>query len=1628
MLLVGLLPAGHAAAQEFTGPSWQGYDSTFYVGSDVPGNVDTAMDGLTIDYAWNYSKTITDWLNGYHTPQNIADTAHRDFVQRAYERGFKIIIGPKWLQRLTESAPVIENYSGGTTWAKADNGIRLPPLTDNTAATVRQPLNDREVFFTLNAERDIVAGSQQMAGNPCYTIQAFENGGGDVYSLLGETDRTNDIRVSFAMWTDTTDFVDLDVTDADTLAYAVILRREIAGQSDTCKCAIWERFDTLFITGSLYKGGAVITPEGFREIGRVYGMDTIATSLRAGTPVPPNKGNWFGWTNLSANVPNQDTCTALFATLSADRFDSGYVVDRSDLIYEFHTTGLVPVRLLRGKVNPVFYDELNDGIADDLIAATVDSMTADPVLDSVTWRVSITNEIKPLWEYRAYGTVAARLLGEIADNGRQWQLHVNPYQDYGALRALSGDMDSTGVRLIQSMVPQPYTTPPVPVMYADTARMDPTAAEQYFGGKIRFNTITDYELFTSETAAQNAYRLDRDYSSGSLQNWVQAVDVARFRFRQFAPSYPVIPSIQGQGHYPIASTSGDVTRDFGQPSPEYAKEKLWYALACGADGVHLADANWSAYNYGYIHAGDGLHSADSLEYGSLPSPNPAVNFTTRVTWLGIRSRFDTIQQTLAAIRTIDNLIGWKHLIYNQEQVSAFDVGQSPATLPLVDSILAKHSQRYALDGNGAFVDSAAYDARDSTYLEVTHFASGDGDTTDWEEETHYYLILNKRIWPIDTVFADTVVTYNGDTIARNRSPLGYIDVRKPVLRFQNRSSRIADRVVIEGILSGFRDTAYFGDLAELSWLKPGSAELYRVTVLPTLLSDMGTAYNNAVRSENPSSDGRQRDRIAVYERDSVVWLRTVDSLGNWSTPLMLSDEADTVTANGKRVASNMLPSMATSRNNARLTRVVWERLDSAGLSSVESVLIQADPINRITLDTAVLTRQTLMASVPLEGPENLAPSIVGVSDTGGVGGFVVAWAGPDSGVVVMAIRDSTLGGGSLDSKDTTAIYRIHSTDLDSLCRYATVAHRPEMRLINILGSSTQKAGTPPPNVGVGTYRWYNLVHLAYQQGDDDESLNEHINYHRVGAYFPAGTAPGLLVGEPERVDWRLSACSFVHPSIAADSVRVGVAFEIIESSATQRNIGLRFRDTAQIVAAMGYWGTTLYRWGGPLKKSPPWYQVGSIYERPSLTEFPVIGKSASQAQPEGGLTWFWRDDPDNRAFPQFLYRFGQFGSREIGDGKHPGMTLVPAHSGSPFNQTSVFHRLDDSSRVLGLNDVGTPVYRYGGQLLNTPGNPLGYFSTITGDAGIVAEGTVIGYPESCPPYRKMDFGFSFSFDPVTHGQDDVFGPGDPIAPNKTPGLPPSFFAVPGETGATVDTLADAHEVVRSGLFVAGNDPVKIRTLAAGGDSLTEWLNAYGLDTERGNVPANVWVVPELVRASDSVVLWAGDSISARELDTLDDPIDELLSVPVDQVADSGTLVFIRMNAFATLGVTYKTHAGFRFFTVDSTGGFLKMVTPHDGPDDTAEPRPGDAGLAVRVIPNPARDRAEVRIRIRSAGRVALTVWSTTGDLLAQLPELNADGAGEYTITINLAAVRTGAYLLRADQGGESTTARFSVVR
>ncbi|MCE2504342.1 MAG: hypothetical protein J4G05_09845 [Chlorobi bacterium] len=80
-----------------------------------------------------------------------------------------------------------------------------------------------------------------------------------------------------------------------------------------------------------------------------------------------------------------------------------------------------------------------------------------------------------------------------------------------------------------------------------------------------------------------------------------------------------------------------------------------------------------------------------------------------------------------------------------------------------------------------------------------------------------------------------------------------------------------------------------------------------------------------------------------------------------------------------------------------------------------------------------------------------------------------------------------------------------------------------------------------------------------------------------------------------------------------------------------------------------------------------------------------------------------------------------------------------------------------------------------------------------------------------------------------------------------------------------------------------------------------------------------------------------------------------------------------------------------YYRVDSTsGGLQKRATPWRIERGDAQSST-ESVLRVRVIPNPATDRAEVWVLVREEAEVRVSIWSLLGKPLAELTSIIADG-------------------------------------
>lgn len=1412
-----------------------------------------------------------------------------------------------------------------------------------------------------------------------------------------------------------------------------------------------------------------------------WAIDTTTrfTALRDSQVVTsylPVNGAWFDWgAGSDTSVAAGRYCKRLLDSLirrgilPARTINKDMTVEEGDFHYDVHSTRRVPITFLRGRVGPHTTSLLRRGELDQFIHAEIDSIYAPtdsmfPVknpTDSLLLRVGITgeNQLPSYYSEKLISSkVQRRMLFKRATETRGvWN---NPIGDHASYRIQMGDLDSTDIRMMHMQATQAYHINfAAPVFYTDPAKMSEQANNSYYrlnqpdvipkpGDTARPRLVMgasagDHAFYTR--MAQEAFRKHRGLM-------IDVVDVARRRYNyiRYAP-YPVWNVVQVHGWFGSdqhGRYTGVFDNDWRPVTPEEIAAQTWQSLNYGMDGINFSDFGFCGLEFGVMHYASG--DRDS-EYDTLNAGKPSVindpAKTVPKMWVGFRSRFNAVKRVTEDLHR--NIIPvYRKLDRNGIHMAIHERG-SFDRMPLLQTVHAEQADQFDTLVK-PFKATGRYDSDSTTYMEVTHFLPGKYLAPMEAPGTRFLLFTNLRTWPIDFKTYDDSTRrlfdrLSADTSSFRINGLGNIDVRRPVVVFKG-TDVLADSFRVQRLGDTVWRTFANGDTVRLDWLTPGWGAMYRVVPVFAPVSALGTAYNNAVHGENPSTNGTAKDRLIVYERDSVIYLRAMDSAGRWSKEYMISSTADSIRSvivSGRRRnrADNMQPAIATVRNGTSCL-VVWERQSNInGLATVEMAWLPTLPTRTTFPDSKTIIRRTLSAPRAFSQTwMRLTPSVVGVDS-----GYIVAWAAPDYTTEIKAVRDK-LGNGRYD---TSRVLRLKDPGIlpnlpkDSATGYPTLAYVRNWTTIPLNGGTisgpndtTEWIAMPPHVNGVpDTTGTYHVAHLAYQQGTRNAPNLWEIMYNKLGVRFPplplsaSAGVPELWASETEDVSVNLQGCNFMHPSIAADSIRVGVAFT---RQWSRDNIVLRFRDMDTLTPRLIRWNTTAYQWGGADFRAGRFaFPTGfKDYTRASLTLFPSRDSATLANSYEGALTWRWTNAPDGRRHGTKLYRFGKLGIDTLPDGEHPSMILVPyigATAARAMSATGIFRRGNDASAFelrRGWGDTG--VY-YTAFLDNTPASPLEMFTqsppsdTIfssfdirnnsgwagqfgcTMAGGGIGGGVILGRPRGYPPPPPPP-------------------PPPVVPPAKEWGVPPTFFP-PGIRGPkALGSLLDASGITRTGAFTADSTTVTLTRVLMGNDSLIAWLNTQPYDANAGR-PANIFFAMQLVRQSDSAVLWSGDTVSARAVGN--DTLEEAVTVPVNTAATPGTVVYIRLMAATTPGLSYRLSGGFHFLQ-DGVGGTgakrVRQAKPQEGTE-------AESAIGVEMVPNPLRNtEGELRIRTTATGQATVTVFDLLGRPLLTVPPFTAESAGDYVVPVDLRALGNGAYLVRVEIGRNRGVTQFSIMR
>jgi hypothetical protein len=569
--------------------------------------------------------------------------------------------------------------------------------------------------------------------------------------------------------------------------------------------------------------------------------------------------------------------------------------------------------------------------------------------------------------------------------------------------------------------------------------------------------------------------------------------------------------------------------------------------------------------------------------------------------------------------------------------------------------------------------------------------------------------------------------------------------------------------------------------------------------------------------------------------------------------------------------------------------------------------------------------------------------------------------------------------------------------------FPTLAHRRHWAEINqneghwtcVVGDGV----TPPAN---GQYSGL-IVHLAYQQGKLDSIASQYIMHNMIACSLGAPMQkPVFWVSPTEHVSAGLPGCGFLHPSIAVDSLSVAVAFQ--SHSYVSRRPTLRFRDSDTVTSEYTGWSARTYTWGSK----------GEYNEWPSLTMFPAARVSdlrntiLGDTTYKGAIVWYRTNAPSNVATQQ-LYRFGATYPQPITNGQFPTMTLVAGREKLYYDATSVLFR-GDTTRLDSLIPRPTFGYRYyyPAMLENGPLTRLSYLKTSGVTTNVMPQANIGGEPDysaGCPRMTGILIGVRI---PIKL----------PMA--ELPGLPPSFFTIGTDGAGVVRTLADVEEITRTGTFESGLLPaVIVRHVSRASDAVA-WLNTQPYDSSLGSL-ADVRVVTELVRVSDSTVIWSDDTISVRAVTA--DTLETAVELPT-HLLTPGTEVFARVRMIPTSGMVYELNGGFAW-EPDAAAFSLKgeRWTPRSAP---AVAEPG-ASLGMLIVPNPARDRATIIIETRQPAEISVSLVDALGRIVRRYPTLSTARAGQHTLPIALDGIPNGLYLVRAEAEGTASVSKTLIV-
>jgi len=1109
------------------------------------------------------------------------------------------------------------------------------------------------------------------------------------------------------------------------------------------------------------------------------------------------------------------------------------------------------------------------------------------------------------------------------------------------------------------------------------------------------------------------------------------------------PVYNVVTSYGAPGHTEEAGFVGGWLQTIRPKTPEELAVQSFLTIQGGAQGLEFDELSWNGRNLGIADRLIGVGrvnwsapcetwpSRDSVswdtcdcgEWDILPSNHPkdttlggAIDpkWILPQMWLGLRSRYLATRRIVEELRKIAPV--YERLYYKQEQMSVHDERQSFDSMPMVTGLRMQRADTSRRDGIVAVTTSDSVDAREATYAELTHFYPGTRDSAGVAANARYVAVTNRRTFPIDHAYYGSR-TDSLDAESSNRG-FGFIDVRRPLITLKNSTPEIAESFLVEKV--GHEDSLHWnataGEELALDWLEPGWGGLYRITPIATGISKHGIAATNAAKSINIAGpqpfgpDGTSSMRRAiVYERDSAVYLRTETSPDIWSAERLVSAVAELRTSSG-RSAANFSPAISAvvTPNAGDLASyphllVTWERRSSTGQRSVRARAYTLQTSTGQLDSTAELTVSPSYAPAQMStsGIE-LAPAVVGVAARDSSlddACFVVAWVSPTKQVL---LRTVNAWSGALSATASPVRTAAHlALTSDSLCRFATLAFGRRRH-----ADSAQSEA----------------VHVAWQQGplagDNRIFYSQMPLRPLVSGIDSVTSARALGRGTSEHVSHFAGGCTFTHPCIAADSTRVGVAFEI---KGERNAIGLRFRDPFLPAAQSELWRGPVYKWGGydrMINRSQYGPDIRE-YQWPSLVQFPAV---PSSGEAPGAIAWQWVTGDSIDRNRQLMYWFGGADSTALPNGQFAGLTTAPnvASASLAPNATSVVHRATESRASTVTLSWGTPLRLYPLFMLTNDHDHLRGRS-----GGVVRSGMHILVLNSGADYclqARYMAGIRLAKSGII--DTSVYQPVPP----------PAFYRAPALDTLTTSLLERGSDVARTSVFEASSEAVVIERIIAGSDSLISGLDEPAFNPF-GQPPADIGIITELVDDSSGAVLWHSDTVWARSV--ADSTRVDSVAIPVAEHATAGDPVFVRLRAILSPSLPFEVLPEFHIEGYPSSASegdelldegseteLLRGVRPGESRGEVTL----DGGLSLAVRPNPSNGSVSIELSGVAGGSVMLKVLDGMGRDVRAPMTITIGTSGSASIPIALEGSIPGVYTVTATVDGVTVASRFSIVR